>query len=466
MRATLSLAPAIGGGDAVTLEEILAECKDQGIVFGLKEDAIRAVMQKAEATRKEVRDVVVAQGDPGIGGQDGELKFQVQLASGARAKVGENGNVDYKKQDLYTQVGKGELIAIVTKATEGKKEGCTVKGVRVKARSGESYSVDLGDEIRVEEKEGSFYYYSKIDGLLKTGERKLTVDPVLVIEGDVGPDTGNIDFRGTVLVQGNVLDSYEISAEKGIVVEGNVRNAVLRSSGDIDIHNGVIGKKKGMVVAKGNVSAKFAENANIQAEANIIIHRAALNCRLQAGKRIISIENRGQIIGGELNAKMGAEVKVLGNEQEQKTEISVGSDFDLRKRIKESQQKLQNQREALDKILLFLVKLKKAAANPTDLSDELKTKFQQAVKAKTRLEESIANMKKAIDSNVKKLDKPMDACIIVHKTMHRGVRVNFGKSHFEAETEQSGVKIFFDRQHQKIKVEKVFLTHQKHEPSE
>ena len=367
MQATLTLTPAIGGGRSVTFEEILAECKDQGIVFGLKEEAIRQAMQKAEAEGKEVTGIVVAEGEPAIGAEDEQLELQVQFASGTRGKVSEDGYIDYKKQDLYTQVVKGELLAILTKATREKQDGCTVTGVEIKAGSEKSYSVDLGDNIHVEEKQDSIHYYSEIDGRLQMDGARLSVDPVLTIEGDVGPETGNIDFLGAVLVRGNVLDNYEISAQKGIVVEGNVRSAVLRSPGDIDIHNGVIGKNKGLVSAKGDVSVKFAENANIQAGGNIVIHRAALNCRLLAGNRIISVENRGQIIGGELEAKRGAEVKVLGNEQEQKTEIAVGSDFDLRRRIKNTEKKLHSHRQALDKILLFLERQEKAAANPDDL---------------------------------------------------------------------------------------------------
>jgi len=457
IQATLTLTPAIGGGDPVAFEEILTECKNQGIVFGLKEEAIREAIREVGETQSEVRDVVIAEGEPAVSGEDGEFKLQVQLASGAKAKVSEDGSVDFKEQDIFTQVSKGELLAIVTKATEGKRDGRTVKGAEVKAGSGKSYPVDIGDHIRVEEKQDSTHYFSEIDGRLNTNRIRLTVDPVLTIEGDVGPKTGNINFRGAVVVRGNVLDTYEISAAKGIVVEGNVRNAVLRTLGDIDIQKGVIGKNKGRVIAKGNVSVRFAENANIQAGGNIVIHRAALNSRLMAGKRIISVENRGQIIGGELNAKRGAEVKVLGNEQEQKTEISVGSDFDLRRRIKDTEKKLNSHREALGKVLSFLEKLKEVAANAKTLPAEIKTKYAQAIKTKARLEEAIANMKKAIESDVRKLDQPMDATIIVHNTMHRGVRISFGKSHLEPDSVQTGVRIFFDRKNQEIKVQKEFL---------
>ena len=136
------------------------------------------------------------------------------------------------------------------------------------------------------------------------------------------------------------------------------------------------------------------------------------------------------------------------------------------RRIKNTEKKLHSHRQAFDKILLFLERLKKVAANPDDLPAELKTKYEQVIKTKARLEEAIANMKKAIESNMKKVDEPMDANIIVHNTMHRGVRISFGKSHFEPDYEQSGVKIFFDRQHRQIKVEKEFLSHQKREPGE
>ncbi len=454
MRAMLALAPPIGGGKPVTVDEILEECKNQNIVFGLNEQAIRKAVQEAEHSQEAIRDVVVAEGEPPIGGEDEKLELQVQLASGARGLVREDGSVDFKIQDLYTQVRKGDLLAILTKATAGKKNGRTVRGVEVKAGSGKSLPVRVGDNIRIEEKLNSTRYLSEIDGLLKAGRANLSVSPVLLIEGDVGPETGNIDFKGAVLVRGNVLDTYEIAAEKGIIVEGNVRNAVLRSSEDIEVHNGVLGKSKGMVIAKGNVVVKFAENANIQAGGNIVIQKAALNSRLSAGNRIISVENRGQIIGGELKASHGAEVKVLGNELDQKTEISLGDDSDLRKRIKDSQQKLGDQREALDKIQAFLEKMKRVAPEPEKLGEDLKAKYARAIEMKSKLEKSIAIIKQGVDSDIKKLDRPMDAHLIVHKTLYRGVRVSFGNSHFEPESEQSGVRVYFDRKSMEIKVDK------------
>jgi uncharacterized protein (DUF342 family) len=453
MKAGLTLTPAIGGGQAVTADEILEECRNQRIVFGLNEQAIRKAVQESEHSQEVIRDVVVAEGDPPIGGEDEKLELQVQLATGARAKEREDGSVDFKIQDLYTQVRKGELLAILSKATPGKKNGRTVRGVEVKAGSGKSLTVRIGDNIRIEEKLTSTHYFSEIDGLLKAGRANLSVNPVLVIEGDVGPETGNIEFKGAVLVRGNVLDTYEISAGQGIIVEGNVRNAILRSSGDIEVHNGVLGKNKGQVIAKGNVIVKFAENANIQAGGNIVIQKAAMNSRLSAGDRIISVENRGQIIGGELKAKHGAEVKVLGNELDQKTEISLGSDVDLRKRIKDAQQKLGDQREALDKILLFLEKLKRVAQDPEKLNEDLKAKYRRAMEMKDKLEKSIAIVKKNVDSDVEELDRPMDAHLVVHNTLYRGVRVSFGNSHYEPESEQRGVRISFDRKNLEIKVD-------------
>ncbi len=64
-----------------------------------------------------------------------------------------------------------------------------------------------------------------------------------MIQGDVGVETGNINFTGKVIVSGNVMSGYEIISNEDIEINGIVECATLKSKGDITIRQGVQGKR-------------------------------------------------------------------------------------------------------------------------------------------------------------------------------------------------------------------------------
>jgi hypothetical protein len=454
MEVYLTIVPSVGGADPVTYEQVLSECERQGIVFGLDRDAIQTAVQRAEKDGADSKDVLIARGEEPVIGSNGLLEFKVKLASGTPFKLLENGSVDYREQDWITSVNEGELFAVMKKAQVGEKDGHTVKGGLIKAAKGREVELEIGNNITAEDKGDAIYYTSKIGGQLMINGKRVTVEPLLKIEGDVGPKTGNIRFDGNVMIKGNVQDNFQVIAKKSIIVEGNVGSCVVKSGENVIVKNGVVGKNKAYLFAKGNLSVKFAENAVLSALGNVNIQRAALNCKMTSGERVLSKTEKGQIIGGELRAKKGVEVKMLGNDSEHKMDVFLGSDFFVENRLKELRNTKAKYEAGLKKLSLILDKLKKIAENPQNLPQKLQKVYMETRKKRTLLGLAIQNLEKKELELLRQLEERWDAEVLVHESLFRGVRIYFGSVFYEPEVTKTRVKVFYDRNYEKIKLDK------------
>ena len=68
---------------------------------------------------------------------------------------------------------------------------------------------------------------------------------------------GNINFTGSVVIHGDVLEGYSVKAKGDITVMGIVEGARLSAGGDILLHKGMRGMRTGVLEAEGDITAKF-----------------------------------------------------------------------------------------------------------------------------------------------------------------------------------------------------------------
>lgn len=452
MKAYLTVLPPLGGARPITAEAVLERIASMGLKVGLNEDAVRRALDEAETEKTTVERFPIASGKNPVHGADASFEFRVRLASGSRLSLKEDGRTDFKDYDLITRVKKDELIAVMKKPGGGYSDGQTVKGEKVRARSGEAVSVTAGRNVRVEEKEEEAYYFSEIDGQLLSRDKSISVEPLMTVRGDVGPKTGNIDFDGTLLIQGNVNDNYRVRAGKDVTILGNVGSAYIQSGGSIVVKNGVIGKYKGLLSAGRNVTLKFAENSNILAKGSIIIQRAALNCRLTAGERVISTLEKGQVVGGEIKARRGLEVKILGNESEHRISVHAGVDFLLENSLKETKEKRATYEQSLQKLQILMDKIKRAEEVQGGLTDRLKAAYEEARKKRMIIMLAVENLKNKEKDFLVRLSEIEDVEVRALEYLHKGVKVYFGQASYEPEVTKRAVSIRYNREYRRVEV--------------
>ena len=87
--------------------------------------------------------------------------------------------------------------------------------------------------------------------------------PVFEVKGDLDLNTGNIDFIGNVMIDGNVPSGYEIKAGGDVKITGLVEGATIEAQGSIHISGGIAGQKKAVVRAGVDLQTQYVNQAII-----------------------------------------------------------------------------------------------------------------------------------------------------------------------------------------------------------
>jgi uncharacterized protein (DUF342 family) len=145
-----------------------------------------------------------------------------------------------------------------------------------------------------------------------------------VIPGDVGNETGNLDFTGTIFIEGAIQPGFTVKASEGVEVKGAVEGAFIESGGNIYLFGGVKGMGKAVIKAGGDIFARYVERAALIADGDIqsdsIMH-SDIKC-----KRDLLLEGKnGLLVGGRIYVGKSLTAKAIGSSMATVTEITVGN---------------------------------------------------------------------------------------------------------------------------------------------
>lgn len=363
MYATICVIPP-KGGRMVVYDDVLAELTKAGIIEGINYNKIKEVLENGIFYSK----VKIAEGQAPVNGQNAQIKYYFDTKKELKPVITEDGKVDFHNLNLVTNVKTGELLAEIIPPTPGY-PGKTVTGKTLPARDGKDIHFKPGKNIDISEDGRKIY--SKIDGQPVLSEGKISVLQILEIKGDVGPATGNINFLGSIIVRGNVKSGFKIKVEGDAEIEGTVEAAEIEAAGNIVIKRGIQGGGKGYLRAGTDVTARYIENSTIEAGRDIVVYEAAMHSNLSAGKKIKVNGKKGLLVGGSCRAGEELIAKTIGSSMATYTEIEVGTNPELKKKLLELNQKLQiveNDLKKAQQAICLFERLKDKNALPPDKS--------------------------------------------------------------------------------------------------
>lgn len=307
-----------------TEEAILAALAERRITFGIDRDAIRNGLDHGS-------EFTAAKGVPPENGADAKIVKNFSLADKGRPAVNKYDQVDYKNMNLFVLAKKGQVLAERIPHTQGV-PGTNIFGDEIRPKPGKPKPVPAGKNTEVREDN---LVVSLIEGQIVDEGSKISVDPKLTIQGDVGVGTGNIDFVGAVDIGGSVLQGFVVKATGDINIKGMVSGGVVQGY-NVYIAGGVQGMNRGEVRAEEEVRAAFVENAKIEAGGGIYITDVALHSDLRAGKVLAVEGKRGLVTGGYLAAGEEIRAKTIGNTLFVATKLVVGVNPMLQRRYQET----------------------------------------------------------------------------------------------------------------------------------
>lgn len=324
MSVVVRVIPPFAGGAIMPKNEFMRELTSRGVKFGVDEAVIDSLMENKEYCT----DIVVAKGMPAVQGQDAEIEYFFNTNPKIRPTLNEDGSVDFFNLNTINHCKKGELLARLTPAVVGR-PGINVKGERIRPRDVRNQILRYGRNIIINEDKTEIF--SEVDGHVTYVEGKVFVSNVLVVE-NVDNSVGNIDYDGSVKVNGNVTENFTVKAGGSIEVRGVVEGAHLEAGGNIIIARGMNGMHKGTLKSDGNIISKFIENASAVA-AGYVETESIIHSNVVAGTEVHVNGKRGMISGGRVCATISISVKNLGSGMGSDTIVEVGIDANTKQKV-------------------------------------------------------------------------------------------------------------------------------------
>ena len=179
------------------LNYILAVLKTVGISYGIKEDKVRQMVEQQIYDQ----EVLVAEGQMPEDGVDGFYEYKFDMNFSKKPKLKPDGSVDYWSIKMVEIVTEGQVIAEYHKSVQGK-DGVDLRGKPILAKRGRDLVPLRGKGF--ERSEDGLVYTSMMDGKIEMSGGRIVILPVYEISGDADLSVGNIDFRGDVIIHGNV----------------------------------------------------------------------------------------------------------------------------------------------------------------------------------------------------------------------------------------------------------------------
>lgn len=303
-------------------EKIIAQINDDlseyNITHGIQELDLNKIVPG--------KGYLIAKGTSPIKGEDAIIKY-LEIPE-RKPVIREDGKADYFEMNFIYEIQEGDWLGEKIPPQPGI-DGINIHGESIPAPVGKDATLKYDQKSAYEvEANAKIVLYAKTNGVVEHRQGVISVNHHLPIDGDVGIETGNIKFDGSVSIKGTVMNGYSVIATGDISIEDaeGITGAKLIQSteGDIFIKGGIFGMGETEVEAYGSIYVKHVNDANLVAKENIVIGYYSLGSYLVANSILLD-ERKGKIIGGKAVAKDMIVTAISGNRLERRTELIIES---------------------------------------------------------------------------------------------------------------------------------------------
>jgi uncharacterized protein (DUF342 family) len=324
----------------VTLETIKAYIEEHDIVEGVVDDEILSGYLSESPLPGE--PFQIARGIPPINPKPYEIRYHFDIDPLRIGTLLEDGTMDWKNRGEIPEAKAGDLLAEKVGGAPGQ-PGRSVYGKDIPPPRAREPQLKNGKGA--ERNEDKTQIIAKVDGTPKlTSDKRITVFTLFPIEGDIGVDTGNIDFDGYIEVNGAVTSGYSVTA-KGLRTR-EIQNATIELEEDLVSDSGIYGST---VKTGGNAKAGHIHNCTITVSGDLVVEKEIFGSTVEVNGRCL-VES-GKIIDCVIKAKKGIHAKDVGTEAAKPSELIVGIDHEYERKTAETKTRLteiEEEKEELD----------------------------------------------------------------------------------------------------------------------
>ncbi|RSK27053.1 DUF342 domain-containing protein [Bacillus sp. HMF5848] len=417
----------------ITKEDVMRFLQENNIV-GINENVIDDLLLTRDVKKLPL---LVATGQQPVNGEDGYLQSEIEKNDNSSNEVNKKEPLNLRHVLKIPSVSKGQLIARVVPPTEGK-HGIDVFGKEISAKYGKAFRVRQGKNIEI--KDDSIY--ALIDGQVNIVNKQINVLPIFCVNGDLDLKVGNIDFIGNVEIRGSVPTGYTIKAGGDVKINGLVEGAIIEAEGSIYILGGVAGMSRGLIKAGGNLRTSYLNQANVNVAGDIEVTSSIMHSICSSGGHIVC--QQGSIIGGQVSACKGIEVKDVGNHMHTRTEICIGVSQEILAKEFQSRRQLTELLQSKEKLTVILQKLTEKYRETGNLSMREIEVLQKQKVTEATLAEQIKQVQMELDDLQDYFGDITENKITIKNTLYPNTHLHFGKYKLVTNRSYHHVHVFVD----------------------
>ena len=428
LSATVNALPA-QGGTPLTRAQLDAALAEKGVRAGLLEDALDALAASGTG-----QGVLVAQGQAAVHGEATRFEKLVDDMVERHPHIDEDGMTDYRDLGDLLLVKAGTPLLRRVPPTAGT-PGFDVTGAVLPAKPGTNKPFAPGLKGVAPDPDDPDLLVATVSGQPVMVTNGVKVDPTIVLP-NVDLSTGNVTFDGAIQVKGLVKDGMKVSCTGDVMVGGGIEAGEIEAGGNVVIRGGVFGHSEynghlsdrnswfsAKVHAKGSIAARYAENACLEAEGDVVLEDYAMHSEITSLTRVVIGKpgsRKGRCMGGHTRATVSIRVAEAGADTSPTTVLQAGHNPMVQEELDRLAQRIEKHRTEianLQKIIDFV------HAHPERNTDDLigRAVFTQEMHQGQLLEEETTHA-----DLLTTLTLADDAHIAIEGTIHGGTEVRLG----------------------------------------
>ncbi len=312
----VTILPPRRGGRDVLLAEVREGLLRSGVTAGVDLQGLEIALTE----RRYNQPIRVANATLPIASDPGSIEWRFRVdRHWVNLQEDDHGRVDFRELDLIESVKAGDLLARRIPPGQGL-PGLDVRGkvlapppVRaIELPQGENVYAE-GDDLR-----------AAIDGHVSLISGRVHVSPFYHVKGDVNYAVGNIDFAGTVCVDGLVEDAFSMKATGSAFIRKSIGKCRVEVGGNLVVVGGILGRQEADIRVGGDLIALFIENSRVLARGEMMVHELILHSDIVVGGSLVMNGTRAALVGGSTFAGGDVTVRAIGGEGTTRTQIRVG----------------------------------------------------------------------------------------------------------------------------------------------
>jgi uncharacterized protein len=441
---------AAWGGAPISANELVKAAQEYGVSFGFqKEQIVHVVSTASRAEPGVVTTQIIAVGrimQPGL-----NARFEALVAGMAvrvnKPVMSSNSRSDLRDFGVIPAVQLGQGVVRRLPPTKGV-DGINVRSEVTLALPGVQIEWQNGEGVEVSATDPDLLVAAR-DGMPRILDAGATVDEVYAVK-KVDLSTGHIQFRGAVIVNGDVTEGMKVIAGGNVFIKGTVEGELVESGGDISIGGSIIGHQinpgtdeeqfSTMVKAKGDIRCTLAQYVKVECEGDFHAVKQINHCNVSARMAVAGPEDKltGKVVGGHFYLDLGIKCGVLGSPSESSLTLNINRRIDP---VAEKQQALR-QNVAAVKVEMEQIKASVEQMKKLEKSDAT-TEHMNAFIEEFEAQKTVAL---ALIEDIKRLEAQrvalmLETAVIVKQQMFGGVDVQVGSEKLPVKREYGASQI-------------------------